>query len=107
LVAYQLIVTRRGPAQTGDHPSNEWEFSNPRFNGQKRSEIRAITIDLGLAEIWLGQRLVNGSRGRRFEALAAVAARLNRGFKTRSSEDAAGITSLGKRGTRLSRISSF
>jgi hypothetical protein len=105
LVAYQLIVTRRGPAPDRDHPSNEWEFSNPRFNGQKRSEIRAIAIDLGLAEIWLGQRLVNGSRGRRFEALAAVAARFNRGFKTITSEDAAGITNLPK--TRRSHVKDF
>jgi hypothetical protein len=63
-VAYQLIVTHRGRPQTGDHPSNEWEFSNPRFNGQKRSEMSAIATDLGLAEIWLGLRLVNGGQPR-------------------------------------------
>ena len=43
-VAYQLIVTHRGPVPNREHPPNEWEFSNPRFNGQKRSEIRAIAI---------------------------------------------------------------
>jgi ribosomal protein S18 acetylase RimI-like enzyme len=43
-VAYQLIVTHRGPIPNREHPPNEWEFSNPRFNGQKRSEIRAIAI---------------------------------------------------------------
>jgi hypothetical protein len=63
-VAYQLIVTHRGRPQTGDHPSNEWEFSIPRFNGQKRSEMSAIATDLGLAEIWLGLRLVNGGQPR-------------------------------------------
>jgi hypothetical protein len=60
-VAYQLIVTHRGAGcGFGKYPPNEWEFSNPRFNGQKRSQKRAIAIDLGFAEIWLGQRLVNG-----------------------------------------------
>jgi hypothetical protein len=35
-VAYQLIVTHRGTGpDPGEHPPNEWEFSNPRFNGQK------------------------------------------------------------------------
>jgi hypothetical protein len=38
-VAYQLIVTRRGTdPRSGEQPPNEWEFSNPRFNGQKRNE---------------------------------------------------------------------
>jgi hypothetical protein len=32
-----------------------------KINGQKRSQMRAIAIDLGFAEIWLGQRLVNGA----------------------------------------------
>src|SRR6185437_1160089 len=36
-------------------------------NGQNAGK-RAIAIDLGLAEIWLGQRLVNGARDRRSEA---------------------------------------
>jgi hypothetical protein len=59
--AYQLIVTRRGagPDSLG-YPPNEWELRNPGFNGQKRSQKRATAIDVGCAEIWLGQRLVNG-----------------------------------------------
>jgi hypothetical protein len=61
-VAIQLIVTHRGLPLHRDHPPNEWEFSNPRFNGQKRSQKRAIAIDLDFAEIWLGQRLVNGGQ---------------------------------------------
>jgi hypothetical protein len=59
--AYQLIVTHRGADPDPGHPPNEWEFSNPGFNGKKRQK-RAIAIDLGFAEIWLGQRLVNGAR---------------------------------------------
>jgi hypothetical protein len=59
-VAYQLIVTRRGTdPRSGEQPPNEWEFSNPRFNGQKRNEIGALAIDLDLAEIWLDPSLVN------------------------------------------------
>jgi hypothetical protein len=45
--------------RSGEHPPNEWEFSNPRFNGQKREKMRALAIDLDLAEIWPGQSLVN------------------------------------------------
>src|SRR6186713_385657 len=42
-VAYQLTVTRRGKYPVpGRHPPNEWELSNPRFNGKKRSKISAI-----------------------------------------------------------------
>jgi hypothetical protein len=53
-------VTHRSAGPIRERPPNEWEFSNPRFNGQKRSQKRAIAIDSGFAEIWLGQRLVNG-----------------------------------------------
>jgi hypothetical protein len=60
-IAYQLIVTNCGADPVRGHPPNEWEFSNPRFNRQKRSQIRAIAIDLGFGEIWLGHRLVNGA----------------------------------------------
>jgi hypothetical protein len=60
-VAYQLTVTRRGKIpETRDHPPNEWESSNPRLNGQKRSKISAIAIDTMRAEIWPGCILVNG-----------------------------------------------
>jgi hypothetical protein len=52
----------REQAPIPEHPPNEWEFSNPRFNGQKRSQMSAIAIDLGFAEIWLGQSLVNGAK---------------------------------------------
>jgi hypothetical protein len=42
-VAYQLTVTHRGKYPVpGRHPPNEWESSNPRFNGKKRSKISAI-----------------------------------------------------------------
>jgi hypothetical protein len=61
-VAYQLIVTHRGARPIREHPPNEWELRDPRFNGQKRSQICAITIDSSFAEIWLGQRLVNGAK---------------------------------------------
>jgi hypothetical protein len=61
-VAYQLIVTHCGAGPVREHPPYEWELRNPRFNGQKRSQKRAIAIDLGFAEIWLGQSLVNGAR---------------------------------------------
>jgi len=61
-VDYQLIVKHRGAGPDPGHPPNEWELRNPRFNGQKRSQIRAIAIDLGFAEIWLGHRLVNGAK---------------------------------------------
>ena len=62
-VAYQLTVTHRGKCpDPGRHPPNEWELSNPRFNGQKRSKISAIAIDTVPAEIWLGQGLVNGAK---------------------------------------------
>jgi len=61
-VDYQLIVTHRGASPIREHPPNEWELRNPRFNGQKRNQISAIAIDLGFAEIWLGHRLVNGAR---------------------------------------------
>jgi len=68
-VAYQLIVTHRGTGpDPKEHPPNEWEFSNPRFNSQKRSQKRAIAIDLGSAEIWLGQRLVNGAKPSRISS---------------------------------------
>jgi hypothetical protein len=50
----------------------------------KNAPKYAIAIDLGLAEIWLGQKLVNGGQCRRSEAPAAFAA-----------------------GASLSRISSF
>jgi hypothetical protein len=45
-IAYQLTVTHRGkiPLARG-HPPNEWELSNPRFNGKKRSKISAIAAD--------------------------------------------------------------
>jgi hypothetical protein len=36
-------------------------IQQPGFNGKKRSQMRAIAIDSGFAEIWLGQRLVNGA----------------------------------------------
>jgi len=68
-VAIQLIVTHAGRPPAGDHPPNEWEFSNPRFNGQKRSEIRPLAIDLGFAEIWLAQSLVNGGQATSLEPL--------------------------------------
>jgi hypothetical protein len=32
-----------------------------KVNGQKRGQMRAIATDLGFAEIWLAQRLVNGA----------------------------------------------
>ena len=35
-----------------DRPSNEWEFSNPGFNGQNAA-TGAIAIDSGPGEIWL------------------------------------------------------
>jgi hypothetical protein len=38
-------VTHRGAGPDPGHPPNEWEFSNPRFNGQKRSQIGASAID--------------------------------------------------------------
>jgi hypothetical protein len=59
-IAYQLIVTHRGAGPDPGYSPDEWELRNPRFNGQN-AEKRAIAIDLGLAEIWLGQRLVNGA----------------------------------------------
>jgi hypothetical protein len=43
----------------------------------KRSKKRAIAIDLGPAEIWLGQWLVNGARRCRFKALNLVSAHCN------------------------------
>jgi len=60
-IAHQLIVTHCGADPVWEHPPTEWEFSNPRFNRKKRSEISALAIDLDLAEIWLGHRLVNGA----------------------------------------------
>jgi len=36
--AYQLIVTDRGADPVRGASANEWEFSNPRFNGQKRAK---------------------------------------------------------------------
>ena len=44
-LADQLIVTRRERALTGDRASNEWEFSNPRFNGQNatKSDLSPLT----------------------------------------------------------------
>jgi hypothetical protein len=44
-VAYQLIVTHCKPVPSRGHPPNKWEFSNPRFNDQKRSQKRVIAID--------------------------------------------------------------
>src|SRR5205823_9543171 len=42
-VAYQLTVTHRGKHPVPErHPPNEWELSNPGFNGKKRSKISAI-----------------------------------------------------------------
>jgi hypothetical protein len=55
-------VTHRGAVPVPGASANEWEFSDPRFNGQKRKGKRAIAIDLGFAEIWLGHRLVNGAK---------------------------------------------
>jgi hypothetical protein len=37
-VAYQLIVTHYGNSPRPEHQPNEWEFSNPGFNGEKRNE---------------------------------------------------------------------
>ena len=54
-IAYQLTVTRRGPAPNRGPSANEWELSNPRFNGQKRSKISAIAIDtIGQRYGWVG-----------------------------------------------------
>jgi hypothetical protein len=61
-IDYQLIVTHRGTGQTRKHPPNEWELRNPGFNDQNAAKKCAIAIDLGFAEIWLGQSLVNGAR---------------------------------------------
>jgi hypothetical protein len=66
-VANQLIVTQQAAPERA-FPSNEQEFSNPRFNGQNAAKKRAIAIDLGSAEIWPGQRLVNGAQPQRFQA---------------------------------------
>ena len=47
-------ASRQNP-RSGEHPPNEWESSNPRFNGQKRSKISAITIDtMGQRYGWAG-----------------------------------------------------
>jgi hypothetical protein len=40
----------------------QWPKNAPKY---------AIAIDLGLAEIWLGQKLVNGGQCRQFAAFAA------------------------------------
>jgi hypothetical protein len=75
-------VTLAGEPLNGDLPSNEWEFSNPGFKGQNAAKKRAIAIDLGAAEIWLGHRLVNGGRDRRFEAFGSGFGTLKPGFTT-------------------------
>jgi hypothetical protein len=66
--AYQLIVTHRGAGPGPGAFAKWWEFSNPRLNGQKRSQIRAIAVDRGFAEIWLGQSLVNGAKPSRISS---------------------------------------
>jgi hypothetical protein len=38
-VTYQLIVTRYGPALTGDRLSNKWEIGNPGFNGKNAAKL--------------------------------------------------------------------
>jgi hypothetical protein len=81
-VAYQLIVTHRGAGPVREHPPYEWELRNPRFNGQKRSQKRAIAIDLGFAEIWLGQSLVNGARAADLQPLQRLQHAHTRGFKS-------------------------
>jgi hypothetical protein len=74
-------VTHRGAGPIREHPPYEWELRNPRFNGQKRSQKRAIAIDLGFAEIWLGQSLVNGARATDLKPLQRVAARSYQGLQ--------------------------
>jgi hypothetical protein len=59
-VAYQLIVTRGG---AGPDPGSSRQMrGNSAIQGstaKNAKEIRALAIDLDLAEIWLGQGLVN------------------------------------------------
>jgi hypothetical protein len=80
--AYQLIVTHRGAGPVREHPPYEWELRNPGFNGQKRSQKHAIAIDLGFAEIWLGQSLVNGARAADLQPLQRLQHRSYRGLQT-------------------------
>ncbi len=44
-VAHQLTVTNRGlsPFQ-GPYPPNEWDLSDPKLNGKKRSKMSVIAI---------------------------------------------------------------
>jgi hypothetical protein len=44
LLSTHRDASRCEPKDWG-HPPIEWELSNPRFNGQKRSKINAIAID--------------------------------------------------------------
>jgi hypothetical protein len=79
--AYQLIVTHRGAGPVREHPPYEWELRNPGFNGQKRSQKHAIAIDLGFAEIWLGQSLVNGARAADLQPCSGCSIAHTGGFK--------------------------
>jgi hypothetical protein len=91
----------------------------------KNAAKYAIAVDLGLAEIWLGRRLVNGGKCGRFEAPAAFAAGLYQELQidTRRWKSlifvgaplisevrvggSARVHELRKQGASLSRISSF
>jgi hypothetical protein len=48
----------------------------------KRSQKRAIAIDLGFAEIWLGQSLVNGARAADLKPLQRLQHAHTSGFKS-------------------------
>jgi hypothetical protein len=118
-VAYQLIVTHRGAGPDPGHPPNEWEFGIPGLTAENASETSAFAIDLGFAEIWLGQSLVNGGGPCRSQVQAVVAASVQGTLKPCHklvffTIAGSGIRSgyhdrsgLRKPGTSLSRNSSF
>jgi ribosomal protein S16 len=61
-VAYQLIVTHCSTRPDPGAFAKRVGIAQSRVQWPKRSQKHAIAIDLGSAEIWLGQSLVNGAK---------------------------------------------
>jgi len=49
-IAYQLIVTHRGAGPDPGYSPDEWEFGNPRFNGQNAAKNALSPLT------WVSQR---------------------------------------------------
>jgi hypothetical protein len=59
--AYQLIVTHRAAGPNSGAAAKWVGIARSRVQRPKTQPIRAIAIELDLAEIWPGQSLVNGA----------------------------------------------